>query len=207
MDEKGASSDDMAEDLIDAVDEEVDDDVSDDGLTKKEREIEVSRETERQKKAQELRKQLRIRQLGLLTYRWPAITLILGGALSISTEFLKVMNREAGVPPEVGFNTFPEAFARTGGVVYLFPLIAGVFMIVLSYFAYRNPRYTWLAIIPAALMGMAGGTVLFLINFAVTPPLGDPNLEGLIYATPTVLSMFIAAVIALLAIALKEKEN
>ena len=204
MDEDGADSDDMAEDLVDAVDEEADDEVVDDGLTTKEREIEVSRETERQKKAQELRKQLRKRQLGILTYRWPAITLILGGVLAISTEFLKVMTREAGVPPEVGFNIFPEAFVRTGGVVYLFPLIAGVFMVVLSYFSYRNPRYTWLALIPAALMGMSGGTVLFLTSFAVTV---DPSLEGLIYPTPTVFSMFIAAVIALLAIALKEKEG
>jgi hypothetical protein len=204
MDEDGADSDDMAEDLVDAVDEEADDEVVDDGLTTKEREIEVSRETERHKKAQELRKQLRKRQLGILTYRWPAITLILGGVLAISTEFLKVMTREAGVPPEVGFNTFPDAFVRTGGVVYLFPLIAGAFMVVLSYFSYRNPRYTWLALIPAALMGMSGGTVLFLTSFAVTV---DPSLEGLIYPSPTVFSMFIAAVIALLAIALKEKEG
>ena len=77
-------------------------------------------------------------------------------------------------------------------------------MIILSYFSYRNPRYTWLAIIPAALVAMAGGTVIFLVNFAVAV---DPSLEGLIYTTPTVLSMFIAAVIALLAIALREKED
>ena len=204
MDEDGANSDEMAEGLIDAVDDEADDKAVNDGLTKKEREIEVSRESERQRKAQELRKQLRKRQLGVLTYRWPAITLILGGVLAISTEFLKVMNREAGVPPEVGFDTFPEAFMRTGGVFYLFPLIAGVFMIILSYFSYRNPRYTWLALIPAALMAMAGGTVFFLVTFAVTV---DPSLEGLIYASPAVLTMFIAAVIALLAIALKEKED
>ena len=204
MDEDGANSDEMAEGLIDAVDDEADDKAVNDGLTKKEREIEVSRESERQRKAQELRKQLRKRQLGVLTYRWPAITLILGGVLAISTEFLKVMNREAGVPPEVGFDTFPEAFMRTGGVFYLFPLIAGVFMIILSYFSYRNPRYTWLALIPAALMAMAGGTVFFLVTFAVTI---DPSLEGLIYASPAVLTMFIAAVIALLAIALKEKED
>jgi hypothetical protein len=204
MDEDGANSDDMAEDLVDAVDDEAEDKAVNDGLTEKEREIEVSRESERQRKAQELRKQLRRRQLGVLTYRWPAITLILGGVLAISTEFLKVMNREAGVPPEVGFDTFPEAFMRTGGVFYLFPLIAGVFMIILSYFSYRNPRYTWLALIPAALMAMAGGTVFFLVTFAVTV---DPSLEGLIYASPAVITMFIAAVIALLAIALKEKED
>jgi hypothetical protein len=206
MDEDNSNSEDMAEELIDAIDDETDfEDDIEDGLTKKEREIEISRESERQRKAQELRKQLRKRQLGLLTYRWPAMTLIIGGLLAISTEFLEVMHREPGV--DVGFSTFPEAFFRTYGVVYLFPLIAGFFMILLSYFAYRNPRYTWLALIPAALMGMSGGTVLFLITFAVTPPLGNPDLEGLIYATPAVLSMFIAAIIALLAVALKEKED
>ncbi|MFW9786997.1 MAG: hypothetical protein ACFFE2_00135 [Candidatus Thorarchaeota archaeon] len=204
MDEDNQNSDDMAEDLVDAIDEEADDDDIDDGLTKNEREIEISRESERQRKAQELRKQLRKRQLGMLTYRWPATSLVLGGFLAISTEFLEVMHREPGVPPEVGFSTFPEAFTRTWGVVYLFPVIAGIFMILLSYFAYRNPRYTWLALIPAALMGMAGGTVLFLITFAVS---ADRSLEGLIYATPTVLSMFISAIVALLAIALKEKED
>ena len=204
MDEDSSNSEEMAEDLIDAIDEEADDDEVRDGLTTKEREIEISRESERQRKAQELRKQLRRRQLGMLTYRWPAMILIIGGILAISTEFLQVMHREPGVPSEVGFGTFPEAFARTGGPIYLFPLIAGVFMIVLSYFAYRNPRQTWLALIPAAMMGMSGGTVLFLVTFAVT---ADPSLDGLIYATPTVLSMFIAAVVALFAIALREKEN
>jgi hypothetical protein len=203
MDEDSSNSEDMAEDLIDAIDNDEKDD-TDDGLTKKEREIEISRESERQKKAHELRKQLRKRQLGLLTYKWPAIVLILGGAMAITTEFLDVMVREPGVPPEVGFRTFIEALIRTGGVIYVFPLIAGVLMIILSYFAYRNPRATWLALIPAAMLGMSGGTVYFLITFAVT---ADPSLEGLLYASPVPLSMIIAGVIALLAIAMKEKED
>jgi hypothetical protein len=204
MDEDSSNSEDMAEDLIDAIDDVSDEDDIGDGLTKKEREIDVSRESERQRKAQELRKQLRRRQLGILTYRWPAFVLILGGFLAITTEFLQVMIREPGVPPEVGFNTFIDALLRSGGVIYLFPVIGGVFMIALSYFAYKNPRATWLALIPAAMLAMAGGTVYFLVTFAVT---ADPTLEGLIYASPTPIYMIIAAVIALLAVALKEKED
>ncbi len=207
MDEDSSNSEDMAEELIDAIDDDDDSDYVDDGLTKKERQIEVSRESERQRKAQELKKQLRKRQLGILSYRWSAMVLIFGGILAITTNFLEVMVREPGVPPEVGFATFIEALLRTGGIIYVFPIIAGVFMIILSYFAYTNPRATWLALIPAAMLGMSGGTVYFLISFAVSPPLGDPNLAGLIYATSTPLSMIIAGIIALLAIALKEKEN
>jgi hypothetical protein len=203
MDEESSNPEDIAEDIIDAIDEESDEEITD-GLTKKEREIEVTRASERKRKAQELKKQLRMRQLGILTYRWPALVLILGGLLAISTEFLDVMVRESGVPPDVGFDTFVEAFVRSTGVIYLFPVIAGIFMILLSYFAYRKPRHTWLALIPASMLGMAGGTVYFLITFAVTV---DPGLDGLIYATPTPLSMVIAGVIALLAIALREKED
>ena len=159
MGEDSSNSEDMAEDLIDAIDDVSDEDDVGDGLTKKEREIDVSRESERQRKAQELRKQLRRRQLGILTYRWPAFVLIIGGFLAITTEFLQVMIREPGVPPEVGFNTFTDAL---------------------------------------------GGTVYFLVTFAVT---ADPTLEGLIYASPAPIAMIIAAVIALLAVALKEKED
>ncbi len=204
MDEDSSNSEDMAEDLIDAIDDEADSDLVGDGLTKKEREIEVSRESERQRKAQELKKQLRKRQLGMLTYRWPALVLVFGGILAIMTNFLEVMVREPGVPSEVGFGTFIDALFLTGGIIYLFPIIAGVFMIALSYFAYTNPRATWLAFIPAAMLGMAGGTVYFLITFAVT---ADPSLAGSIYATSTPLSMIIAGIVALLAVALKEKED
>jgi hypothetical protein len=204
MDEDSSNSEDMAEELIDAIDDDADSEYVDDGLTKKEREIEVTRESERQRKAQELKKQLRKRQLGILSYRWPALVLIIGGVLAISTEFLDVMVRLPGVPPEVGFSTFLEALIRSGGVIYLFPVIAGIFMIALSYFARTNPKATLLALIPAAMLGMAGGTVYFLVAFAVT---ADPGLTDLLYATPTPLSMIIAGVIALLAIALREKED
>ncbi len=196
-------SEEMADDLIDAIDEEADSNTVD-GLTKREREIEVGRESERQRKAQELKKQLRKRQLGLINYRWPAVVLILGGIMAITSQFLKVMERDPIIiPPEVGFDTFVEAFMRSGGPVYIFPVISGAFMIVLSYFAYSNPRATWLALIPAVLLIMSGGTVYFLITLGVT---AQPEFTGFIYATPVALTMLIAGVVALLAIAMKEAE-
>ena len=196
-------SEEMADKLIDAIDEEADSDAVD-GLTKREREIEVGRDSERQRKAQELKKQLRKRQLGLINYRWPALVLILGGIMAITSEFLKVMERDPIViPPEVGFDTFVEAFMRTGGLVYIFPVISGAFMIILGYFAYSNPRATWLALIPAVLLIMSGGTVYFLITLGVT---AQPEFSGFIYATPVALTMLIAGVVALLAIAMKEAE-
>jgi hypothetical protein len=45
MDEDSSNSEDMAEDLIDAIDDVSDEDYVDDGFTKKEKEIEVSRES------------------------------------------------------------------------------------------------------------------------------------------------------------------
>lgn len=203
MSDENDSPEEMAEELIDAIDDEVETDEVDDGLTKKERDIQRSREQERVKKAQELRKQLRKRQLGILKYKWPAAMLILGGVLSISSEFLQVMTRSAAVPAEVGFYNFVEAFLRTGGVIFLFPLIAGAFMIILSYFAYSRPKWTWLALIPALMMAMSGGTVYFLITFAVT---ADPGLTGEIYATGVPISMFIVAIVGLISIWMREKE-
>jgi hypothetical protein len=196
-------SEEMADELIDAIDDETDSDAMD-GLTKRERNIEEGRESERQRKAQELKKQLRRRQLGLINYRWPALVLILGGIMAITSEFLTVMYRDpVEIPPEVGFDTFLEAFFRSGGIIYIFPVIAGVLMIVLSFFAYSNPRATWLAAIPASLLMMSGGTVYFLVTFAVT---AQPQYVEFIYATPVALTMIIAGVVALLAIAMKEAE-
>jgi hypothetical protein len=196
-------SEDMAEELIDAIDDEADSDAVD-GLTKRERKIETDRGSERQRKAQDLRKQLRRRQLGLINYRWPAVTLLLGGVMAIMSEFLEVMYRDPGViPPEVGFSNFVEAFSRTGGVIYLFPIIAGALMIVLSYFAYSNPRATFLSLIPAMMLLMAGGTVFFLVTFAVT---AQPAYTEYIYATPSVLTMIIAGAVAFLAILMRESE-
>jgi len=196
-------SEEMADEIIDAIDDEADSDAVD-GLTKRERKIEAGRMSERQQKAADLRKQLRKRQLGLVNYRWPAIVLILGGIMGIVSEFLTVIYRDpAVIPPEVGFDNFVEAFSRTGGVIYLFPVIAGAIMIVLAFPAYSNPKATWLSIIPAMMLIMAGGTVFFLVTFAVT---AQPSFTEYIYATPSVLTMIIAGVVAFLAIFMREYE-
>ena len=203
MVEEDFDSEEMADELIDAIDDEADSDAVD-GLTKRERKIEAGRMSERQQKAADLRKQLRRRQLGLVNYRWPAIVLILGGIMGIISEFLTVMYRDpAVIPPEVGFDNFVEAFSRTGGVIYLFPVIAGAIMIVLAFPAYSNPKATWLSIIPAMMLIMAGGTVFFLVTFAVT---AQPSYTEYIYATPSVLTMIIAGVVAFLAIFMREYE-
>ena len=196
-------STDLAEELVDAIDEDAEPDQAGDGLTVRERHIESKRMSERERKAEELRKQLRKRSLGLLNYRWPAMMLVFCGIMAIMSNFLQVMTRLEGVPPEVGFNTYIDAFLITGGVFFLFPVIAGSFMIMLSYFAYRTPKATWLALIPSMMLFMAGGTVYFLVTFAVS---AQPELTGLIYATGVPLSMLIAGGIALLAIYMREKE-
>ena len=123
--------------------------------------------------------------------------------MAVMSNFLQVMTRLEGVPPEVGFDTYIDAFLKTWGAVYLFPVIAGSFMIVLSYFAYTTPKATWLAIVPSLMLFMAGGTVYYLVTFAVT---AQPELTGLIYATGVPLSMFISGAIALVAIYMRERE-
>ncbi|MGQ4912826.1 MAG: hypothetical protein ACP6KW_11700 [Candidatus Thorarchaeota archaeon] len=208
MVEEDKSPDEMAEELIDAIDEEADQDYVKDGLTPKEKEVHTKRAEERARKAQELRKQLRKRQLGILRYRWPAIILFMGGLLAILSEFLQVMTRDEYVPADVGFYNFIEAFSRTlesgsFGAVYLFPIVAGVLMIILSFFAYTNPKTTWLSLVPALLMAMSGGTVYFLITFAVTV---QQDLTGHIYGTAVPISMFIVALLCLIAVWMREKE-
>ncbi|MHA1614259.1 MAG: hypothetical protein ACTSYJ_05395 [Candidatus Thorarchaeota archaeon] len=200
---KEKDSTDMAEDLVDAIDNDADQEDVDDGLTKRERAIEVSRTAEREKKAQKLKKQLRKRSLGMLNFRWPMYLLVIGGGIAIITNFLQVMIRNPIVPTEVGFHNFIEAFSKTGGAIYLFPIVAGVIMIILGYFAYTTPRYAWVSLIPAIMLGMAGATVYFLITFAVD---NQPHLTGEIYASIIPLVMFLAAGLNLVAIAVKETE-
>ncbi|RDE12828.1 MAG: hypothetical protein C4K48_09480, partial [Candidatus Thorarchaeota archaeon] len=86
-------SPDLAEELVDAVDEDAEIDQASDGLTIRERHIESKRMSERERKAEELRKQLRKRSLGLLTYRWPAMMLVFCGIMAIISNFLQVMTR------------------------------------------------------------------------------------------------------------------
>jgi len=194
---------DMAEDLVDAIDNDADQEDGDDGLTKRERSIEVSRTAEREKKAQKLKKQLRKRSLGMLNFRWPMYLLVIGGIIAILTNFLQIMVRNPIIPPEVGFYNFIEAFSKTGGAIYLFPIVAGVIMIIFGYFAYTTPKYAWLALIPAIMLGMAGATVYFLITFAVD---NQPQFTGEIYASIIPLVMFLVAGLNLVAITVKETE-
>ena len=188
----------MAEEIADAVLEESDEDVED-GLTRKEKEVEKNKEEERARKARILRRQLRKRELGVLHYRWPAAILVISGVLAISTEFLPVMVH----PPGVGFDTYFEVFMSTGGFFYLFPVLAGIILIISGVIAYNDPRAPYLSIIPAMMMTMAGAMVYFLVSFAVT---FAPNMEGQVFATGVPISMFIIALAALLSIAMREKE-
>ena len=188
----------MAEEIADAVFEESEEDVED-GLTRKEKEVEKKKEEERVRKARILRRQLRKRELGVLHYRWPAVMLIISGLLAIWTEFVAVMVH----PPEVGFDTYFEVVVSTGGLFFLFPVLAGIILIISGVIAYNNPRAPYLSVIPAMMMVMSGAMVYFLVSFAVT---FDPNMEGQVYATGVPISMFIIAVTALLSIAMREKE-
>ncbi|NOR38683.1 MAG: hypothetical protein GQ580_03740 [Candidatus Thorarchaeota archaeon] len=197
-DQNSKDPEDMAEEIADAVLEESDEDVED-GLTRKEKEVEKNKEEERARKARILRRQLRKRELGVLHYRWPAVILITSGLLAISTEFLPVMVH----PPGVGFDTYFDVFISTGGLFFLFPVIAGIILIISGVIAYNDPRAPYLSIIPAMMMTMAGAMVYFLVSFAVTV---DPNLEGQVFATGMPISMFIIAIAALLSIAMREKE-
>ena len=188
----------MAEEIADAVFEESEEDVED-GLTRKEKEVEKKKEEERVRKARILRRQLRKRELGVLHYRWPAVMLIISGLLAIWTEFVAVMVH----PPEVGFDTYFEVVVSTGGLFFLFPVLAGIILIISGVIAYNNPRAPYLSVIPAMMMVMSGAMVYFLVSFAVT---FDPNMEGQVYATGVPITMFIIAVTSLLSIAMREKE-
>ncbi len=186
---------DMAEEIADAVFEESEED----GLTRKEKEIENRKAEERARKARNLKRQLRKRELGVLHYRWPAAILIISGVLAIWTEFVAVMVH----PPGVGFDTFFDAFLSTGGIFFLFPALAGIILIISGAIAYNDPRAPYVSVIPAMMTVMAGANVYFWVTIAVTV---DPNMEGLVLATGVPVTMIIAGVTALLSIALREKE-
>jgi len=193
----------MAEDLVDAIDDEAGPGNVDDGLTKRERGIEFSRVADRERKAEELKKQLRKRSLGMLNYRWASDFLIIGGIIAIISNFIQAMSRSSLVPPEVGFDTFFSGFLEYGGAYFILPLVSGVFMIILSYYSYTIPKYTWLALIPGMILTMAGIYVYFLITFAVTY---QPELTDELYAAIAPILMIVAAAFTLAAIFLKEKE-
>ena len=195
-------STDMASEIIESVTSE--DEQSEDGLTKGERRIEKDKEAERIRKARDLKKQLRKRDLGLLRYRWPAAILMISGILSILSEFLQVMEH----PPGIGFTSYFQFAADNliAGqlnyvVFFTFPLVAGIIMIIGSLISYFNPKGTFLSIIPAMMMAMAGTFVYYSVDLARYV---DPNIDVSVTAVP--MAMVIFGVVALLSIGIREKE-
>jgi hypothetical protein len=194
-----AVSDELASELIDAVEEDFD---KGDALTERERKIEDKKEEERKRKAKELKKQLRRKELGLLQYRWPAIVLGLTGILSIWTEFLVVMYHDPGI----GFDTFWEVFLFGAGslqpynIFFIFPLISGGILILLGYFAYTNPKATYLSVFPAMMMAMSGMNVYFWISVTLQ---AFPSAS--VSATSTPMTMLLTGVLSLLSILLRER--
>jgi hypothetical protein len=192
-------SDELADELVDAVEEEQEED---DALTRRERKIEKQKEEERVKKAKELRKQLRRKELGLLQYRWPAIVLFLTGFLSIWTEFLEVMFHDPGI----GFDTFWDVFVNGSGtlqafnIFFIFPLIAGGVLIVLGFLAYTNPKATFLSVFPAMMMAMSGMNVYFWVSVAL-----QAFPTATIGATGVPMTMLLTGVSSLLSILLRER--
>ncbi|MGY5853000.1 MAG: hypothetical protein RTU92_05490 [Candidatus Thorarchaeota archaeon] len=185
---------DMAADIIDSIEE---DDEEEDALTPRERGIELTKEQERIRKAKELKRQLRKRELGLLHYRWPAVVLILSGIMAIWTQFQIVMIH----PEDIGFDTFWDAFLSFGNPFFIVPMVSGGIMIILGILSYTDPRVPFISLIPAMLIAMAGAIVYYLISFALA---FDP--EANVAATGTPISMFVVAILCLLAIAMRERE-
>jgi hypothetical protein len=194
-----AASDELASEIIDAVEDDLDEE---DALTQAERKIEDKKEEERKRKAKELKKQLRRKELGLLQYRWPAIVLGLTGILSIWTEFLVVMYHDPGI----GIDTFWDVFLYGAGslqaynIFFIFPLISGGILIVLGYFAYTNPKATYLSVFPAMMMAMSGMNVYYWISFYL-----ELFPSASLGPTSTPLTMLFIGVLSLLSILLRER--
>jgi hypothetical protein len=192
-------SNELASEIIDAVEEDMDEE---DALTERERKIEDKIEEERRKKAKELKKQLRRKELGLLQYRWPAIVLGLSGILSIWTEFLVVMYHDPGI----GIDTFWDVFLYGAGslqaynIFFIFPLISGGILFVLGYFAYTNPKATYLSVFPAMMMAMSGMNVYYWISFYL-----ELFPSASLGPTSTPLTMLFTGVLSLLSILLRER--
>lgn len=199
-------TDKMASEIIKAVKDEQAATDHEEALSNAEAEVEKGKERERIRKAKELRKQMRKREIGFLNYRWPAAVLFLSGILAITTEFLTVWVQEE---PVYSFYTFWEAFTNPASIsiFWIFPIIAGILMMVLSYFAYSRPRATYWAVIPAMLMAMAGLYVYFLVTYAYTAAeIAGVPIDFTFSATGIPLTMVIVALLAILSIAIREKE-
>ncbi len=192
----------MADEIVNAVEEQ---DETDDALTSAEREIERKKEIERVRKARELKRQLRKRELGLLSYRWPALILIVAGALSIWTEFLDVMVH----PDGLGYDSFWQMFNLRPEInvkfYFFIPVIAGALFILCGIVAYRDPRGAFTAILPSLMMIMVGANVYFQVTFLVTFAY-ESGLDVTLYATGAPLTMLICGLLGFLALAMREKE-
>ncbi|MHA1909616.1 MAG: hypothetical protein ACW98Y_20115 [Candidatus Thorarchaeota archaeon] len=186
----------MSDAIIDAVNKERVED--DDAFSKPERKVERTKEEERILKAKELKKQLRMRELGILRYRWPTAVLLISGIFSILTEFLDIWVQIPNPDPAYGFDSYWAAFIFNPNVFWLFPIISGSILIVISYFAYTRPKYTFISIIPAMMMAIAGAFPFLLIEIAF----GVVEIE----MTLVPIQMVIVAILSLLAIAMREKE-
>ncbi|MEM2142904.1 MAG: hypothetical protein QXS20_08750 [Candidatus Thorarchaeota archaeon] len=158
---------------------------------------EERRKLERERKKKELMARLKSKGLGPVHYRWAPSVLVMAGILAIWTNFLVVMEH----PPDVGFDTFWDAYNMTGNVFFLFPLLSGATMMVIAIFAYWEPRFTFLSLVPSAMLGMCTSTVYYLVSFALY---ADPS-SG-VAATGTPIGMAMASLCSVLAIGLRDRE-
>ena len=190
---------DDSEELAEAIVESVSagESAKEDGLTTREREIERRVAEERRRKGEEVKRRLKSRGVSPLRYRWPAGILLGAALLSVWTEFSVVMVH----PPGIGFDTFFEVYLEYGSVFFLFPIVSGIFLVLCAYWAYTDPRGTFMSIIPAMMMTMSSATVYWLVSFAVA---ADPNIG--VHVTETPLTMLLVAVLCFLAIFMREKE-
>ena len=193
-------ADEMSDAIISAVKDDQNMSDDEDALSKGERRVELGKEEERILKAKQLKKELRKRELGILRYRWPTTVLVISGIFAIMTQFLAVWNQ---VSAFYVFNNYWEAFLFSANGFWLFPLISGIILIVIGFFAYTRPKATYFAVIPAMMMAMAGSMVYFLIELVAV---GLPDFSNEIIATLAPIEMLVVAVLALLSIAIREKE-
>ncbi|MDF1539136.1 MAG: hypothetical protein P1Q69_09545 [Candidatus Thorarchaeota archaeon] len=203
IDEKSERTDDaedMSSAIVSAVEEEERKNDDEDALSRNERRVELTKEEERIQKAKQLKKELRKRELGILRYRWPTVVLFVSGIFAIITQFLAVWTQ---VSAFYGFNTYWEAFLFNTNIFWLFPMISGIILIVMAFFAYSRPKATYFGVVPAMMMAMAGSMPYFLIELVAV---GIPDFANEIVATGTPIEMFVVAILALLAIAIREKE-
>ncbi len=188
-------SDSIAEEIVRAARPD-ESEADEDGLTKREREIAQRVQEERRKKGQAALSRLRERKMGVLNYKWPAAILAGAGVLAIWSEFLVVMIHPEGI----GFDTYLQAYLEHGSIFFVFPLISGALLLMCAFWAYEDPRGTYLSIIPAMMMAMSGMMVYYLVSFALA---ADPNIE--VGPTGVPMTMLLTSVLCIVAIFMRER--